>query len=76
MEDCDAEFELGKADESLYIWQYGGDGFMSQLFKAMSKADEVNLNKIAKGFPEEVTAYRRYIGEAGYWDMVKRKFGN
>lgn len=76
MENADKEFELGKADEELYIWQYGGDSFMSRLFKTMSKADTVNLNKLAKGFPEEVRAYRRYISEDGYWNMVKRKFGN
>lgn len=37
---------------------YPGGGFFSALFAAMSRADDLNLMRLAKGFPEHVAAYR------------------
>jgi hypothetical protein len=40
-----------------YQYKRSGD-FMHALFTAITKADHSNQDKLAKGFPEEVEAYR------------------
>lgn len=67
-----AELDQGEID--LYFWQYKKLGrFKEHLFKTISKADTVNLNKLKKGFPEQVDAYRNYSNTNGYWEYVKLK---
>jgi len=48
--------------------------FFTCLFKAMFKADLNNLDRLAKGFPEEVDALHRYRNEDGYWDKLQKEF--
>ena len=53
--------ELSPTEEIIIKWQhdyYGG--FMKLLFDAIAHADDENLNRIARGFPEEVKAVRLY----------------
>ena len=39
-------------------YQYGNLGsFFTSLFQAITKADEINIQKLQRGFPEEVDAY-------------------
>ena len=69
--------ELNQGEIDLYFWQYGKLGsFKEHLFKAISKADTVNLNNLKKGFPEQVNAYRNYSNTEGYWEQVKQKMEN
>jgi len=65
---------VSEAEYELYYWQFSdGDNFSTRLFQAISKADTSNLNKLAKGFPEEVAVYRRYANDDGYWDDVQKR---
>jgi hypothetical protein len=40
-----------------FQYRWSGD-FYSSLFEAISRADEINLERLAQGFPEEVAAYK------------------
>lgn len=66
----------GLTNEESFIlkWQYKllgdyGTAFMS----AAIKADDENLDRLAKGFPIEIGALRRYWHEKGWWDSVENK---
>jgi hypothetical protein len=37
-----------------------GDWFTAQLLRLCAKADKQNLERIRKGFPEEVAAYQKW----------------
>ena len=63
--------ELNSGERDLYFWQYNKlGGFMTRIFDAMAVADTVSLNKIGKGFPEQVQAYKDYGNKKGYWQSV------
>lgn len=66
---------LTELEAAAVKWQYAlfGD-FYTVLFKAIERADEVNLRRISMGFPIEVEAYRLYSRESGWWDKVDAKF--
>ena len=63
---------LTQADIKVCKWQYKmlGD-FYTSLFQTMIKADDDNLDKLEKAFPEEVGAYKRYQRESGYWPRIE-----
>lgn len=64
--------ELTQGEVDLYYWQYNKlGGFMTKIFDAMSVADNTNLKKLSKAYPEQVAAYRRYCNENGYWNNIK-----
>jgi hypothetical protein len=48
-------------------------GFKTALWTAIKRADLSNLDRLKKGFPEEVIAYERWIGESGYAESVKSR---
>ena len=55
--------------------QYNGElgDFKSHLWAAIMAADQGNLDRIEKGYPDQVRAYRDYVGKAGYWvDLLTR----
>lgn len=58
--------------KSLIKWQFGLHGdFRQALWRAISTADESNLDRLAAGFPKEVEAFRQWShGELGesQWD--------
>lgn len=61
--------KLNPGEQSLVKWQYQmHGGFFTALWKAISVADGENLERLANAFPLHVGAYRRYIGEPGYWE--------
>jgi len=63
---------LNMGERHLVDWQYGGlGGFFTALWDAIRRADGGNLDRLGKGFPEDVEAYRRYSGEAGYWERIR-----
>jgi hypothetical protein len=63
------------AEEYVVVeWQYRlCGGFKTALWDAISKADEGNLIRLAKGFPVEVGGYRRFSREEGWWQRVEAK---
>ena len=69
--------KLNIGEIELLQWQYKGDlgNFKNYLWKAISNADNNHLNRLAMGFPEQVTAYRKFTGEDGYWQSVLVRSG-
>lgn len=68
--------ELTEGEQSLIKWQYQHHGgFFMALWNAISKADGENLRRLEKGFPSHIEAYRRYGGEKGYWDSLRKFVG-
>ena len=64
--------KLNQGEIDLYFWQYNKlGGFLTKIFDAMVVADTSNLNKIAKGFPQQVQAYKNYGNLSGFWEQVK-----
>lgn len=57
--------------------QYDGSigSFKRSLWKAIMGADSNNLDRLAKAYPEQISAYRRYTGEDGYWVDVLTRAG-
>jgi hypothetical protein len=55
--------ELHTAVRDLFYWQYSYDPtrFSCMLYDLMGKADEMNLQKLAKAFPEEFMAYQLWL---------------
>lgn len=72
-----AEFKkLTPGEQSLYNWQFQmHGGFFTALWKAISTADGYNLDRLALAFPSEVDAYRRYMGEVGWWERTLERVG-
>ena len=69
--------KLNVGEIELLQFQYKGDlgTFKNYLWKAISNADNNHLNRLATGFPEQVTAYRKFISEDGYWGDVLVRSG-
>lgn len=64
--------KLTKGEQFIVEWQYRTLGsFQTSLAETMCRADDNNLNKLAKGFPEEVEAYQKYTKEVGWWENVR-----
>ena len=55
-------------------WQYRMmGGFRTKLMEAINHADEVNLEKLSYGFPDEVNAFRMFAYQPGWWERAQRK---
>jgi len=69
--------QLHVGEIELIQTQYGGDlgSFKTALWDAITSADNTNLIKLEKGFPEQVRAYRDYISKDGYWVDVLTRAG-
>ena len=64
---------LDRGTQHLIEWQYNmGGHFNDALFKACCYADEGNLYRLSQGFSAEVTAYRKYTRENGWWQKIQR----
>jgi len=68
--------ELTPEENWIAMWQYGylGD-FHSALFKVICVADEGNLDRLSLGFSDEVSGYRKYTQQAGWWREIQKKIG-
>jgi len=67
---------LTPEEDWIMQWQYGFLGnFHEALFKAICAADEGNLDKLSLGFPYEVSGYRKYTQQKGWWQEVQKKIG-
>jgi hypothetical protein len=65
--------QLTNGEINLLKFNRGMTGsFMRHLFEALFVADEHNLDRLAKGFPEEVEAVRRWGNESGYSDKIEK----
>ena len=66
--------KLSKGERFIFEWQYRIAGsFGKALAEAMALADDSNLEKFRKGFPEEVEALLKYRNEKGWWGKVYEK---
>jgi len=68
--------DLTEEEQFVVKWQYQmlGD-FKTALVRAITKADEYNMQRLALGFPVEVQAYKRFTQEGGWWETVAKKAG-
>jgi len=65
---------LSQAQQSLVKWQYRTHGsFFTTLWKVIALADNENLMRLAKGYPELVREYQMYTGTTGYWRSIDAK---
>lgn len=48
-------------------------GFMTDLWRTIEVADSTNLDRLYKGFPSHVVAYRNYAHTEGWWEKLKRR---
>lgn len=63
--------ELTRAELALVRWQFNNQsGFEAALWTAIHRADSSNLELLARGYPEEVEAYTKYMSVSGYWQEV------
>ena len=66
--------KLGVGERFLIDWQYRlGGSFTMALAEVCSRADMENLARLKMGFPDEVSAFTRYIIEKDYWKEVQKK---
>ena len=64
--------DLNPGELFIFEWQYRRLGhFKTALINAIKTADLPNRNKLEKGFPNEVAAYRAYVSESGWWERVE-----
>ena len=62
-------------EEFIYFWQYNLLGsFSTNLANTIACADTKNLEKLRKGFPEEVEAMQNFHHKKGWWEEVEKKF--
>jgi hypothetical protein len=66
---------MTEGESKLVVFQMGkAGGFMTKLFEAMFVADADNMDKMRRGFPEEVEAVRNYKYKAGYWEALQEEW--
>ena len=62
---------LTSGEKHLLNWYHQmGGSFFNGLFDLMSHADEENLKKLAKSFPEDVEAFKNYKNVPGYFEAL------
>ena len=65
---------ITEGERSLYRRHYDSlGGFETALWDALERADSTNLDALAKGFPEHVTALRNYRHLPSYWPNLVAK---
>jgi hypothetical protein len=65
---------LTKGEQFIYDWQYGIHGatsFKGYLSKAIAVADNTNLDKLFKAFPDEAMAMNNFHTVKGWWPRVE-----
>jgi hypothetical protein len=67
---------MTEGEISLLKWQYRQHGhFFSHLWEAICKADESNLDRLGKGFPSHVAAYRDFADTGAFTIKIKKILG-
>ena len=66
--------KLNKGVQNLIEWQYQRSGdFTTSLFETICRADDNNLDRLRREFPEEVKAYENFANVNGWWrDLCKK----
>ena len=68
------QYGLEPEEAAVVEWQYGYCGdFHKALWEAIARADENNLDRLGFGFPVEVTGFKKYSQEPGWWQNVLEK---
>ena len=68
--------KLDKSEKFILMWQYRMlEDFKKALIEAICQADDGNLYKLGLGFPDEVSGYKKYIYQEGWWKEVQLKAG-
>ncbi len=66
--------DLNPAERFIWRWRRGKmSGFRQALIDVIKKADIHNLEKLRKGFPDEVEGYVSYRWTKGWWDDLEAK---
>lgn len=66
----------GFTQEETFILKWQLDclgGFGKAFASAAIVADEDNLDRLAKGFPIEIGAIRRFWSEVGWWESLEHR---
>jgi hypothetical protein len=64
-----------EGESKLVVFQMGkAGGFVNALFNALMIADADNMDKLRRGFPEEVEAVRDYKYKEGYWEALQEEW--
>jgi hypothetical protein len=65
--------KLTESQVIIIKWQYGYFGsFYKKMFEAITLADDTNIARIEKGFPELVKAFNLYKTQFGFFDECER----
>ena len=65
---------MTEAERRLCDWQHGKAGsFITAVFTVISKADMHNLDRMSKGFPDEVAAYAN-LRYSGWGDNLEAEY--
>jgi|ETNvirnome_6_100_1030635.scaffolds.fasta_scaffold06131_4 hypothetical protein len=68
--------KLTPSEKFILDWQFQevkmGD-FRYALVGCIARADHINIERLRKGFPAEVSGYERYANEEGWWQNVVEK---
>ena len=68
---------LNPAERFIWDWRNGRlGGFKTALLHAIEDADIHNLEKLRKGFPDEVEGCVSYRLIPGWWDDLEAKMGD
>lgn len=68
--------KLNKGTQDLVKYKYRwASDFIRELFHVIERADDGNLDKLAKGFPEHVEAYRNFAFKSGWWRELVDRLG-
>jgi hypothetical protein len=65
---------LTEGEAFIFQWQHKMLGsFWTDMAKAISRADDINLSILALVFPEQVEAMKNYHNTPGWWENVCQK---
>lgn len=68
--------DLKRAVEEWYFYQKGtSGGFQTALFDAIQRADALNLEKLAEGFPFQVQAFKLWQQAPDNGKALFREYG-
>ncbi len=68
--------DLTASERFIVEWQYHMlGGFRIALVHAIAKADDGNLERLRKGFPDEVDGFVSYSRVSHWWPNVQEKAG-
>ena len=69
--------KLNMGEIELLHWQYDSpmSVFKTQLWKAITCADNANLGRLKVGYPDQIQAYISFVGDPKFWPDVLIRAG-